>query len=75
MTFAELETKMKNVGAQMDAAMQQMQKKLESMPPEQRKKIEQMMGLELVRRVPVHRRSKRGGRGRTIAGLDVRASP
>jgi hypothetical protein len=70
MTFAELETKMKNMGAQMDAAMQQMQKKLESLPPEQRKKIEQAMGSQLGAKSsggPIE--VKKGGASRTIAGL------
>jgi len=43
MTFAELETKMKGMGTQVNSAMQEMQKQLESMPPEQRRMAEEMM--------------------------------
>src|SRR5919197_5550213 len=47
MTFAELETKMKEVRSKVDIAMQEMQKKMADMPPERRKIIEQMMGKNL----------------------------
>ena len=69
-TFAELEAKMKNMGAQLDAAMQQMQRKLESLPPEQRKQIEQMMGAQLGgKNASGPLEVKKGGPSRTIAGL------
>lgn len=71
MTFADLEAKMKNLGGQMDAAMQQMRQKLESLPPEQRKQIEQMMGTQLTGKkaagAPLE--VKKGGPSRKIAGL------
>lgn len=44
MSFAELEGAMKKTGSEMDARMQEMKKRLESMPPEQRQMAEQMMG-------------------------------
>jgi hypothetical protein len=70
MTFSELESKMKGMESQMDAAMQQMQNQLASMPPEQRKMMEQMMGRQLGStggggRLEV----KQGGKSRTISGF------
>jgi hypothetical protein len=70
MTFSELESKMKGMASQMDAAMQQMQDQLASMPPEQRKMMEQMMGRQLGStggrgRLEV----KQGGKSRTISGF------
>jgi hypothetical protein len=47
MTFAELESQVKQASGELDARMAEMQKKLESMPPEQRKMVEQMMGDKL----------------------------
>ena len=47
MTFAELETKMKEVRSKVDIAMQEMQKKMADMPPERRKIMEQMIGKNL----------------------------
>jgi hypothetical protein len=70
MTFAELEAKMKTFGVQMDAAVQQMQKQLESMPPDQRQKIEQMMDSQLgAKGASGPLAVKKGGPARTIAGL------
>ncbi len=43
-TFAELEAGMKKAGTKIDARMQELQKRLESMPPEQRKAMEQQLG-------------------------------
>jgi GLPGLI family protein len=43
-TFDQLETSMKGVSSQMDKHMAEIQKKMESLPPEQRKMMEQMMG-------------------------------
>ena len=43
-TFADMEAKMKKAGATMDAKMEEMQKRLASLPPEQRKMIEDRMG-------------------------------
>ncbi|MBZ0226691.1 MAG: DUF3617 domain-containing protein [Comamonas sp.] len=40
----ELQTTMKSSSGQMEAALAQMQQQLASMPPEQRKQMEQMMG-------------------------------
>ncbi|MGH7833464.1 MAG: hypothetical protein ACREQK_07455 [Candidatus Binatia bacterium] len=70
MTFAELETKMKGMGAQRDSAMQQMQQQLESMPPEQRKMVEQMMKKQMSGggsggKLEV----RKGGPSRTIGGF------
>jgi hypothetical protein len=70
MTFAELETKMKGMGAQRDSAMQEMQKQMESMTPEQRKMVEQMMGKQFGgggSEGPLE--VKRGGPSRTIGGF------
>lgn len=47
MTFAELESQVKDASGELDAKMAEMRKKLESMPPEQRKMVEQMMGDKL----------------------------
>jgi hypothetical protein len=70
MTFAELEAKMKDMGAQMDAAMQEMQRKLKSLPPEQRRQIEQLMGTKLpAKSAGGPLAVKKGGPSRTIAGL------
>lgn len=71
MTFAELEAKMKNLGAQMQAAMQQMQRKLESLPPEQRRQIEQMMGTKSAasKGAAGPLEVQKGGPSRKIAGL------
>lgn len=44
LTFAEMEEFMKDAGAAMDAQMAEMQKQLESLPEEQRKMVEKMMG-------------------------------
>ena len=44
MTFAELESEAKQASGELDARMAEMKKRLESMPPEQRKMVEQMMG-------------------------------
>jgi hypothetical protein len=70
MTFSELETKMKGMGAQRDSAMQQMQKQMESMPPEQRRMVEQMMKKQLGGggsggKLEV----RKGGPSRTIGGF------
>jgi hypothetical protein len=70
MTFAELETRMKGMGAQRDSAMQQMQKQMESMTPEQRKMVEQMMGKQFGgggSDGPLEIR--KGGPSRTISGF------
>jgi hypothetical protein len=70
MTFAELETKMKGMGAQRDSAMQQMQKQMESMTPDQRKMVEQMMGKQFGgggTDGPLEVR--KGGPSRTISGF------
>jgi len=44
MNFAELEAKMKELRSKVDTAMQEMQKKMAEMPPQQRKMMEQIMG-------------------------------
>lgn len=44
MTFTEMETMMKGAGKQLDAAMEQMKEQMASLPEEQRKMVEQMMG-------------------------------
>lgn len=44
MTFDELESSMKKAGGQLDERMKEMQEKLASMPEEQRKMVEKMMG-------------------------------
>jgi hypothetical protein len=70
MTFAELEAKMKGMGAQMDEAMQQMQKELESMPAEQRRQMEQMMGSQFGTMGSAGQLAvKKGSQSRTIGGL------
>jgi hypothetical protein len=44
MTFAELEAFSKKANSEMNEKMSEMSKQLESMPPEQRKMMEKMMG-------------------------------
>ena len=43
-TFDQLEGSMKSLGSKMDEHMAGLQKKMESLPPDQRKMMEQMMG-------------------------------
>jgi hypothetical protein len=47
MTFTELEAKVKAAGGELNSKMAEMKKKLDSMPPDQRKMVEQMMGDKL----------------------------
>lgn len=44
MTFAEMEAAMKNAGAMMDSQRAGLEEKLKGMPPEQRERLEKMMG-------------------------------
>ena len=44
MTFAEMEGAMKKAGAKMDSQMAGLEEKLKGLPPEQREKMEKMMG-------------------------------
>jgi hypothetical protein len=44
MSFAEIESAMKKAGSMMDSRMTELQEKLKGMPPEQREKLEKMMG-------------------------------
>jgi GLPGLI family protein len=46
-TFSELEQRMKAAGGAMNSKMAEMKKKLESLPPDKRKMVEQMMGDKL----------------------------
>ena len=46
-TFAEMESMMKQASGKMDAKMAEMQKQLAQMPEEQRKMVEQMMGIKM----------------------------
>jgi len=47
MTFAEMEQRMKQMSAKMDAQMAQMEESMKKMPPEQRKMMEGMMGSKM----------------------------
>ncbi len=46
-TFEEWESQMKKASAEMDSKMAELQKKLEGMPPEQRKMMEQLMSAQM----------------------------
>jgi hypothetical protein len=70
MTFAELETRMKEMRGRMEAALQEMQKKMADMPPEQRKLMEQMMAKSPVAGLRGGQYEvKRSGETKTISGF------
>lgn len=64
MTFEEMEKTMKKVGDK----MAEMQKKLENMPPEQRKMVEQMMGDKMGKNQDAPATVSAGSEKRTISG-------
>jgi len=47
MTFEEWEAQMKKASAEMDTKMADLQKKMENMPPEQKKMMEQLLGAQM----------------------------
>jgi Domain of unknown function (DUF4412) len=69
MTFAELEAKMNEVHSKLDKTVQEMQKKMADMPPEQRKIMERMMGKSLgLGSNGGKLEVKKSGESRTISG-------
>jgi GLPGLI family protein len=69
MNFTELEAMMKKLRSKVDTAMQEMQKKMADMPPEQRKMMEQMMAKSFgVGSSGGKLEVKKSGESRTISG-------
>lgn len=70
MTFAELEARMKEIRGKMETALQEMQKKMANMPPEQRKLMEQMMAKSPVAALRGGQYEvKRSGEAKAISGF------
>ena len=70
MSFEELEGAMKKMGGQMDARMAEAQKRLESMPPEQRAMAEQMMSRMMNKGGSVPTEVEKTVETKTIIGLN-----
>ncbi len=67
MTFTEWDAQMKKASAEFDTKMEELKKHLDSMPPEQRKMMEQMMGAKDQKQSNFE--VKMTGEKKTIAGL------
>ena len=68
MTFNELEATMKKMGSEMDSHMAEMNEQLASMPPEQRKMVEEMMKKQMNRGGGDEVKVEKTGDSKTISG-------
>lgn len=73
MTFAEWEAQMKKASAEMDSKMAELQKRLASMPPEQRQMMEKMMSAQMQAKNVGQAKLevKNTGEKKTVAGLSA----